>query len=97
MTETASDTASILSSKEIYLRLLGHVKPYRMQFGLAIMAMLVLAAAEPAIPALLKPLLDGTFVEKDADYMSWTPIAIVLLFVVPSDDGADSGYADHLL
>ncbi len=71
-----------MSSKAIYLRLLGHVKPYKAQFGLAILAMLVLAAVEPAIPALLKPLLDGTFVEKDADYMSWTPIAIVVLFLV---------------
>lgn len=71
-----------MNSKEIYLRLLGHVKPYWKQFSLAVLAMLVLAATEPAIPALLKPLLDGTFVEQDSDHLNWTPIALVVLFLV---------------
>ena len=71
-----------MSSKEIYLRLLGYVKPYWQQFSLAILVMVLLAATEPAIPALLKPLLDGSFVGQDSNYPSWTPIALVVLFLV---------------
>ena len=71
-----------LSSRGLYFRLLSHVKPYWRQFGGAILATVVLALTEPAIPMLLKPLLDGTFVDKDPDYMFWTPIALVVLFLI---------------
>jgi len=71
-----------MSSRELYFRLLGHVKPYRRQFAAAIVAMVILALTEPAIPALLKPLLDGTFVEKDPVFMYWAPIGLLMLFLV---------------
>ncbi len=71
-----------MSSRGLYFRLLSHVKPYWRQFGGAILATVVLALTEPAIPMLLKPLLDGTFVDKDPDYMFWTPIALVVLFLI---------------
>ncbi len=71
-----------ITSKELYLRLLRLVKPYWKYFMVAVVAMVISALSEPAIPALLKPLLDGTFVERDPDYMTWTPIALVLLFVI---------------
>lgn len=71
-----------MTSRELYLRLLRQVKPYWPKFSVAIGAMVVLALTEPAIPALLKPLLDGTFVQKDPDYMTWTPIALIGLFLI---------------
>src|SRR5262249_7659929 len=37
---------------------------------------------EPVLPAILKPLLDGTFVHKDASMMQWMPVVIVALFIV---------------
>ena len=52
------------TQKETYLRLLGYVLPYRRTFGFAILAMVILAATEPAVPALMKPLLDGSFVDR---------------------------------
>jgi len=75
------DTAE-LSSRQLYLRLLTHVRPYWRQFALCVLAMIVMALSEPAIPALLKPLLDGTFVTKDPETMKWTPILLVGLFFV---------------
>ena len=42
----------------LYLRLLRHIRPYWKMFAGALLAMAVTAAAEPAIPALFKPLLD---------------------------------------
>jgi subfamily B ATP-binding cassette protein MsbA len=69
-------------SHELYLRLLGYVRPYRKQFGGGVAAMVLLALTEPAIPALLKPLLDGTFVNKDPTFVTWMPAAFVGLFLV---------------
>ncbi len=73
---------TMMSSRELYFRLLGHVRPYWRQFGAAILAMVVMAASEPAIPALLKPLLDGTFVDKDPIFMFWAPIGLLVLFAI---------------
>ena len=46
-------------SSDLYLRLLPYVRPYRRQFSGGIVAMILLAATEPGIPALMKPLLWG--------------------------------------
>lgn len=71
-----------MTNTALYLRLLGYVGPYRRAFALGILGMVVAAATEPALPALLKPLLDGTFVERDPRLMLWLPAAIVGLFLV---------------
>ncbi len=71
-----------VNSRELYLRLLSHVRPYWRQFALGIVFVVLLALTEPAIPMLLKPLLDGTFIERDPVYLFWAPIFLMLLFVV---------------
>jgi subfamily B ATP-binding cassette protein MsbA len=71
-----------MTNTGLYLRLLRYVKPYRRAFALGLLGMVAAAATEPALPALLKPLLDGTFVERDPQLMRWLPVAIVALFVV---------------
>jgi subfamily B ATP-binding cassette protein MsbA len=71
-----------MTGSELYLRLLTHVRPYWPQFAAGIFAMVILAAAEPAIPALLKPILDGSFVAGDPDTIFWTPILLILLFII---------------
>jgi subfamily B ATP-binding cassette protein MsbA len=81
MASESADGAG-MSGKELYLRLLQRVKPYWKQFGGALLAMVILAMTEPMIPILMKPMLDGSFVEKDPDYIFWSPILLVLLFTV---------------
>src|SRR5687768_4521616 len=71
-----------MTSTQLYLRLLRYVKPYRGVFALALAGMVIVAATEPALPAMLKPLLDGTFVDKDETIMRWTPVVIVAIFLV---------------
>ena len=71
-----------MSGTELYLRLLRHVRPYWRTFALAIAGIVVVAATEPALPALLKPLLDGVFVSKDETVIRWTPVFIIGLFVI---------------
>ena len=51
----------------LYLRLLRYVTPYWRMFVLAIIGLVCLAATEPALAALIKPLLDGAFIENDPD------------------------------
>jgi subfamily B ATP-binding cassette protein MsbA len=71
-----------LSSRKLYARLLGYVRPYATVFALAVLGMIAAAATEPLFPALIKPLLDGGF----AKGSSHPPIvfagAIVGIFVL---------------
>jgi len=71
-----------MTSLQLYLRLLNYIKPYWKVFGLSIIAMAVAAATEPLLPALLQPLLDGTFVKKDDAVIRWAPIFILVIFFV---------------
>jgi len=70
-----------MTSTQLYLRLLRYVRPYAWVFGFSILGMLISAATEVALPAAVKPFLDGTFVSKDPVLIKWTPIALILLFV----------------
>lgn len=81
--ESSSETTghNRLGGKELYRRLLAYVKPYRKVFIVAIIAMILLAATEPMLPALLKSLLDGSFVEKDPASIRLMPILLIVLFI----------------
>ena len=70
------------TSKALYLRVLKHVRPHWRAFSLGILAMIGYAATETALPALLKELLDGSFVNRDPAANHRMPLLIVALFVV---------------
>ena len=71
-----------VSSRELYLRLLRYVAPYRHVFMVAIAGAILVALTEAALPAIMKPLFDGVFVERDAMAIRWMPLIIIALFVV---------------
>ncbi len=71
-----------MNSAQLYLRLLHYVRPYAGIFALSILGMLISAATEVALPAAVKPFIDGTFVEKDPFLITWMPVALIALFVV---------------
>ncbi|MDX1593660.1 MAG: lipid A export permease/ATP-binding protein MsbA [Gammaproteobacteria bacterium] len=75
--------------KQLYFRLLGYLRPYRLPFFLAILATAVIASTDPAIAGLMKPLLDGSFVERDPEAIRFYPMVLVGLFVV-------RGFASYL-
>lgn len=70
------------TSKELYLRVLAEVRPHWRSFALGILAMIGYAATETALPALLKELLDGSFVNRDPQAIHRMPLLIVALFVI---------------
>ncbi|NTV96207.1 MAG: lipid A export permease/ATP-binding protein MsbA [Thiobacillus sp.] len=82
-----------MNSKTLYLRLLTYVKPHWRMFALSIATMILVAATEPALPALMKPMLDGSFVDKNLTIIRWVPIALVALFVVKGLASFVSSYA----
>lgn len=70
------------SSIQTYLRLLNYVKPHWKIFAFGVVGMVTLAATEAGIPALLKPVLDGTFVDKNPVYLTWAPASLIALFLI---------------
>jgi subfamily B ATP-binding cassette protein MsbA len=70
------------TSRTLYLRLLGYVKPYWRMFALSIVGLVLTAATEPLLPALFKPLLDEGFVAKNETFIRWIPILLLALFLV---------------
>ena len=79
----------------LYRRLLGHVVPYWRRFLLSIVSMIVLAATDPAIPALMQPMLDGAFIEKDPKVVTIIPILFIILFAVRGIASYISGVSLH--
>ena len=69
-------------SVALYLRLLRHVRPHWRPFALAVFAMVLSAAAQPAIPMILKPVLDGSFIEHDSHAVAGLSVLLVLAFAV---------------
>ncbi len=66
----------------LYRRLFGYLRGYWPIFGASLVTMSIAAATEPAFVALLKPLIDKGFVEKNIEAMNWIPLAIIGLFIV---------------
>ncbi len=71
-----------MTNLQLYSRLLSYVKPYWRTFAVSIIGMAVAAATEALLPALLKPMLDGTFVHRDDMVIRWAPVFLLLIFFV---------------
>jgi len=71
-----------MNTKDLYLRLLSYVLPYRKIFAFSLLGTIVFAATEPAMPALMKPLLDETFVNRDPEGLILLPLLLIGLFVI---------------
>ena len=76
----------------VYRRLLRYTLHYRGAFALAIGAMLVAALVDTTIAALVKPLMDEGFVERDPEVIKYTPYVLLLLFSLRGIAGYVSEY-----
>ena len=65
----------------LYKRLLKRTKVYKGVFTLAVIGMILHALADTSFAALIKPLLDGSFVNQDEDVISLMPALIILIFI----------------
>lgn len=83
-----------LTSRQLYLRLLGYVRPYWLAFVAAIVCMGLSSIVEPVFPAMMKGLLDNGF-SRGKDNLDWLlyPAAIVGIFVARAVLGFIGDYA----
>ena len=79
-------------SRDLYLRLLGHVRPHWKGFVLTLAATALAAATEPLFPALMKPLLDKGFGQGGNDWLAWLPLAIIGIFLLRGVAGFLASY-----
>jgi len=68
--------------RQLYSRLLSYVKPHWKLFTVSIIAMILLGTSDALFAALLKPLLDGSFVEKDPQTIMIMPLLVIGIFVM---------------
>lgn len=66
----------------LYKRLLNYIKPYWKVVAITLVALVIAAAMEPLMPALLKPLVDDSLIAKNPDSIATIPLLIMLVFVV---------------
>jgi len=66
----------------LYRRLLSYALVYWGIFIIAIIGMVIVAGASTAFPALMQPMMDGGFVDRDPETIKWIPIALIGIFLV---------------
>ena len=76
MTQSANRQTRIL-----YARLLSYSLPHWRAFAISVVAMLIFAATNTGFAALMKPMIDGSFVAKDPTIIKTVPLAIIGLFL----------------
>jgi subfamily B ATP-binding cassette protein MsbA len=75
-----------------YRRLLGYALPHWSVLLLGILAMVVYAATEPSFSALIKHMMDDSFVKQDPDAIRIIPLLLIGLFIVRGIAGFVSTY-----
>jgi subfamily B ATP-binding cassette protein MsbA len=77
-----TQTSSPVTARKLYGRLLGYAKPYWKQFLATIIAMVVFAASETGVAAMMKPLVDGSFVDRDPSVIQMLPLLLIGIFLI---------------
>ena len=89
---TTSATNSASDGMVTYKRLLSYVGPYRKQFVIAVIGMVGYAVTDTAFAALMKPMLDGSFVDQDQSAIMMVPLMIIGIFLLRGIAGFASTY-----
>jgi subfamily B ATP-binding cassette protein MsbA len=74
----AKDTGTSL---RLYRRLLAYAWPYKWVFLVAVVGMILLSVSAAGFTAVMKPLMDEGFVQRDSSAIRMIPLLIVLLFL----------------
>ena len=67
---------------EIYKRLASYALKHWKYLILAFIGLLIAGATVPLFALYMKPLLDGTFLDKDPEIIRWAPFALLLIFLM---------------
>jgi len=77
----------------IYRRLLRYSRSYLWIFVISVVGMIIYAATDTGLAALMKPMLDGGFVNKDPKWISLIPVIIIVLALVRGGASFLSSYS----
>lgn len=80
--DTMTNATQPPSTRILYMRLLGWVRPFRKVFGIAILGMVITASTEPLFPLLMKHLLDTGFSANEQSMQVLLPLAMIGIFIV---------------
>ena len=86
-------SSPIPSSRALYLRLLGHVRPYRPALLAGVLAMVVGGLADAAIVKVVGPLVNELFVHRNRDLAILLPLAVVAVFFASGLASFASGFS----
>ena len=84
--------SSSASDSSTYRRLLSYTFIYWKVLLLSIAAMILVALSQPGFAALMKPMLNGGFIDKDPEVIKWIPFAVIGVFLVRAISGFVSEY-----
>ena len=89
------DKDVINNGSQIYRRLLGYVRPFIAAFALACLGLIINAAADTSLAAIIKPMIDGSFVEKDGFWITLIPLLLLGLAVVRGGSAFMANFLMH--
>ena len=92
MTDSPTATPATPGSWATYRRLLGYAMPHWKLFLLSSLTMAVYAATDTGFAALLKPMLDESFIARDPEAMRNIPLLLMGLFLLRGVTGFISSY-----
>ncbi|WP_455208408.1 lipid A export permease/ATP-binding protein MsbA [Kaarinaea lacus] len=87
-----SDSQPQQANPQVVRRFLRYMLPYIGGFIIAVIGMALTAATETGLAAILKPLLDGSFVDKDPNTIRWMPFALLGIALMRGIGGFTSNY-----
>jgi ATP-binding cassette, subfamily B, bacterial MsbA len=67
---------------QVYRRLLEHLRPYAWRFVVAGVCMIGVGLLTAAVAILVKPAMDGVFIEKNTRMLVWIPLVLALVYVL---------------
>jgi subfamily B ATP-binding cassette protein MsbA len=74
--------ANTVSAWQNFRRLVGYAKPYKLGFFVAILGMIGYATIDVYFLSQLQPLIDEGLMGKNANFMKWAPVFIVVAFII---------------
>jgi subfamily B ATP-binding cassette protein MsbA len=87
-----SDKKSLTDSIVVYRRLLSYARPYWKMFLIAVISMIAYASMGPALAKLIQPLIDGSFVHNDPEFLRMAPLVLLGLSIARGIAGFASDY-----
>ena len=87
-----STSTTAPSNRATYGRLLSYTLNYWKVLLLSIAGMILVALSQPGFAALMEPMLNGGFIDKDPEIIKWLPFAVIGVFLVRAISGFISEY-----